>query len=260
MKSISQTIKRILGYPLRKQVYTARAGLVTGLKRRGGLGFFPKPLTKEYIFLKSLNYKGKNVYDVGGYFGLMTIFFAREVGENGTVTTFEPNPDNYEVIIDHLQLNNFRNAKVICIGLGKQPEKLKFVVDDKQPAKGTAQPALQEHFLKEKTSRILEIEVDTLDSQMAHHNLPVPHFIKIDVEGLELEVLQGMTQTISRYKPDLFIELHGQNKLELIDFQLSHDYNIHQVEQSINITQANKELARQHLYASSLPLANVNAT
>lgn len=255
MGKLSNTIKGIVERRLRNRVYTARAGLVTGLKRRGGLGFFPqKTLTEEHRFLKSLDYKGKNVFDVGGYFGLLTMFFAREVGQNGTVTTFEPNPNNYNIIMDHLQLNNFRNVKVVPIGLSKNAEKLKFVVDDERPARGTAQPALQDQYLNHKTTRVLEIEVDTMDNLVTLHKLPVPHFVKIDVEGLELEVLQGMTQTISRHKPDLFIEMHGQNKLEIIDFLLSQAYNIHQVEHGFNITHENKEMARQHLYVSAQPL------
>jgi hypothetical protein len=113
-KTVLAALTSVLEPMLRNHVYTAKAGLVTGLKRRGGLGFIPKKsLTREHTFLKSLDFKGKNVYDVGGYTGLITIFFARAVGETGSVVTFEPNPQNYNAILDHIELNGFNNVTVI---------------------------------------------------------------------------------------------------------------------------------------------------
>jgi FkbM family methyltransferase len=232
---------------LRNQVYVARAGLIAGLKRRGGFGFVPKKtLTLEHMLLKSLDLEGKTVYDVGGYIGLITMFFAREVGEAGRVITFEPNPQNYYAILDHIELNGFTNVRVIQMGLGSKQETLKFVVSD--PARGTADPNKQRQLLEQESVKVSQIEVDAMDNQIAVNNLPKPDFVKIDVEGLEIDVLCGMSQTISNYRPEMLIELHGTSEREIVELLLSHNYNIYQVEDGIDITQQNIDMVRGHLH------------
>jgi FkbM family methyltransferase len=254
-KAVLAALTSVLDPMLRNHVYTAKAGLVTGLKRRGGLGFIPKKsLTREHTFLKSLDFKGKNVYDIGGYIGLTTIFFARAVGETGSVVTFEPNPQNYNAILDHIELNGFKNVTVMQIGLGRKRETLKFVVSDRQSALGTAHPSRQNQLLERRGVRVFHIEVDTLDNQIAVNNLPKPDFVKIDVEGLEIDVLNGMIQTISNDKPELLIELHGQGEQDVVDFLFRHRYNVYQVENDINITRQNVNMVRGHLYAYGIVL------
>jgi hypothetical protein len=53
------------------------------------------------------------------------------------------------------------------------------------------------------------IHVVRLDDEIRDRQLPPPGFIKIDVEGMELEVLRGAPQTLQQYGPALYIELHG---------------------------------------------------
>ena len=233
---------------LKNRVYIARAGLVAGLKRRGGYGFIPKRmLSLEHEFLKNLDLKGKTVYDVGGHIGLLTIFFARAVGQTGRIITFEPNPQNYKAIIDHVELNGFTNVKVIPMGLSNKRETLKFVVG--HSAQGTAAPDKQEHLLEREGVKITQIEVDTLDNLIVTNDLPKPDFVKIDVEGLELKVLQGMSQIITDYRPEMHIELHGVKEREVIELLLSYHYNLYQIEDDINITQQNIDKVRGHQYA-----------
>ena len=71
------------------RVYVVRHGLAKGLKRRGGLGFVPQMgrLSLEETFLEGLDLAGQTVYDIGGYEGVFTLFFARRVGPSGRVVT-----------------------------------------------------------------------------------------------------------------------------------------------------------------------------
>ena len=154
---------------------------------------------------------------------------------------------NYAAILDHIKLNGFANVRVLQIGLGSKREKLKFVIAGS--ALGTASAEKQEEY-KQKDVQVTQIEVDTLDSQILGNNLPEPNFIKIDVEGLELDVLRGMTQTISNYRPEIFVELHGVSEEEVVKLLLSHNYKVHQVEDGIEITQQNIEKVRGHLHVT----------
>jgi FkbM family methyltransferase len=236
---------------LRNQVYVVGAGRLTaGLKRRGGLGFLPKrTLSREHLFLKSLDFKGKTVYDVGGFIGLVTMFFAREVGEGGRVVTFEPNPQNYDAILDHIELNGFTNVRVIKTGLGSKRDTVEFVVSDRLPARGTADPRRQEQFLGRKDVRVFQIEVNTMDNEIVVSDLPEPDFVKIDVEGLGIDVLRGMPQTIRDCRPEMLIELHGTSEREIVEFLWSYGYEIYHVEDGIDITPQNIDMIHGHLYA-----------
>ena len=239
----------------------ARSGLISGLKRRGGFGFIPKKaLTREHMFLKNLDLKGKTVYDIGGYEGLLTMFFAREVGATGQVITFEPHPRNYQLILDHIKLNGFTNVNVIPVGLGCKQETLKFVVGSNL-ARGTADPYKQEQLLKQGQATVLQIKVDSLDNQVIANNLPGPDFVKIDVEGLELDVLRGMAETIQQYQPTMHIELHGIHEQEIAELLLAHGYHIYQVEDDVEITYQNFDKIHGHLYAyETIPLTMIPQT
>src|SRR3990172_8560806 len=99
MKDIFMAIFKSL---LKNHVYTVRYGIAKGLKVRGGFGFLPSVVINtslEEEFLMGLDLRGHTVYDIGGYWGAFTIFFAKAVGRTGRVVTFEPNPQNFNRIL-----------------------------------------------------------------------------------------------------------------------------------------------------------------
>lgn len=258
---IIKIIMPILQALFENRIYTINNGLSKGLKRRGGLGFFPQVtgLTKEENFLMSLELKEKTVYDVGGYIGITTMFFARAVGARGKVVTFEPNPDNFYKIEENIRLNKFSNVKVINLALGKQRDKAQLIVDNDDDS-GTGQ--IQGKTLSGKEHdmhlTIMDVEIDYLDDVIISHHLPIPFLIKIDVEGFEMDVLLGMRETIINHKPQLFIEIHGsdtQGKIDnikgIVDFLSNHGYSIYHVESRSVIYRTNAETAcRGHIYCS----------
>ena len=101
--------------------FKMRNGLAKGFKRRFGLGFKPKfNLTEEETFLINQDFRGMTIYDIGGYIGIHSIFFANAVREYGKVITFEPNPTNFREIAFNLKINNFKNVRVFPLGIGKE--------------------------------------------------------------------------------------------------------------------------------------------
>lgn len=259
-------IKKLAAVTLNKvfknQTYTVRHGLAKGLKRRGGLAFLPAVITaapervEEESFLLNLGLDGQTVFDVGGDQGIYTLFFASRVGDKGKVVTFEPNPESHRRIVANVELNKFRNVEVRHLGLGAQKGKLTFVFPAGEPARGSADAGIQAQILREKDSRTIEIEVNSLDSEVASSGLPQPDLVKIDVEGLEMDVLRGMKETLSKRRPNLFIEVHGadtqskdDNARQVVKFLLDAGYSVFHVESKQSITHTNIETARQgHIY------------
>lgn len=225
---------------LANRVYTVRHGLAKGLKRRGGLGFIPQvgvpPL--EETFLERLDFSGQTIYDVGGYEGIFTLFFARRMGAGGRLITFEPNPRNYARIVENVRLNGFDSVEVKPLALGATRSRAALVFPADETARGSLLGDIQQQIREEKCADAIDVDVDTIDRLVAA-GLPAPDFVKIDVEGLERDVLEGMTQTIARRRPKLYIEIHGadmarklDNATSVIEFLWRGGYALQHVESS----------------------------
>jgi FkbM family methyltransferase len=242
------------------RVYTVRHGLAKGLKRRGGLGFVPDlgAPPREEGFLQALDLAGKTVYDIGGYEGVFTLFFARRIGPSGRLVTFEPNPRNHGRIVENVRLNGFHNVDVRQIAVGAGPGMAALVFPTDETARGSLEADIQAQIRHEKHVATVQVPIDSIDRQLAN-GLPAPDFVKIDVEGLELEVLRGMTGLLQQRRPVLYIEIHGadlQKKLEnatsVVELLWQHGYTIHHVESGATIaTPADIMGARRgHLYCT----------
>lgn len=217
--------------------YTVRNGLATGMRRRGGLGFLPLPIseTAETRFLASLDFAEKTVYDVGAFEGVMTLFFARKARE---VITYEPNPKNYRRCVDNVKLNNLENVRVFNRGLSSEAGHLELTYDPLMPGAGSGNHEVSRQIAASVASATrVQIEVASLDAEIETLKLPPPDFIKIDIEGMELRALRGMSHTLTVHGPELFIELHGaelsdkiSNTVAVIELLERLDYRIYGVE------------------------------
>jgi FkbM family methyltransferase len=214
-----RALKEAAAVPFHDTVYSIRYGVARGLKRRGGLGFLARhrPLMADERFLSQVPLSGCVVYDVGCLEGLYTLFFARAVGPRGHVVAFEPNPQNCIAIRDNVALNGFANVQLLEIGLGAGPGATDLVIPFGFPGQGTVSTELQTHYLRQAGTKRVSVRIDALDRVAAADALPPPDLIKIDVEGFELQVLEGAVATLRARKPKLFIELHGLEAAQRLD-------------------------------------------
>ena len=213
---LKTALKRAAAFPFQRNVYLVRDGLARGLKRRGGLGFLAstKPFTVEESFLAQVPLAGCTVYDIGCLEGMYTLFFARAVGSKGRVVAFEPNPANCTAVRDNVELNGFQNVRVHEFGLGAVSSQAELVIPYGFPGQGTAREDLQKHYLQSAGTARVAIRIEPLDQAAGSLALPPPDLMKIDVEGFELQVLQGALETLRNFRPRLFIELHGLEETE----------------------------------------------
>ncbi len=257
-------ISAVFGSLMKNHIYTVRRGLAKGLKRKGGLGFIPQihipqivQLTREEKFIMNLDLSDQTVYDIGAAEGLFTIFFARAVGEKGKIVTFEPNQELYKKIIENVKLNKFNHVKARQIALGKERKKETLIFHPLAPECGSIEENEKARILRSKAAKTFEVEVDSLDNHITTTSLPRPDFIKIDVQGIELDVLLGMSKTIQKHKPKLFVEIHGndihwriKNLRKIMKFLIANGYSIYHVESEQMITLYNIKIVKadEHLY------------
>ncbi len=247
--------------------YTARHGLIRGMKRRGGLGWMPArfsgPPTAEEKFWRSLDLNGLAIYDVGAFEGLLTLFFARQARQ---VICYEPNARNRERLQENLRLNGLTNATVRPFGLGDKVVELQMVWDPAMPGGASVETAVADNLRNTLAeARTQPVSITTLDLDRAQESMPAPDLIKIDIEGWELQALRGARETIAAFMPALYLEMHGETMrekmrkvAEIVDFLEQAGYPaIRHVESGEAITSGNSKVAAEgHLYC---PAAGVRA-
>ena len=197
--------------------YTIRHGLANGMRRKGGLGFVPfEPAeTAEIKFLRSLKLEGKTVYDLGAFEGVLALYFARRAKQ---VIAYEPNPRNFARCMENIRLNSLTNVQVLNRGISDREGEIELIYDPLMPGAGSSDDKIAEQINSSvKSFKKLSIAVVPLDRDIEDHHLPTPDLIKIDIEGLELAALRGMRATLSRYHPELYIEMHGATEKEKVE-------------------------------------------
>lgn len=151
-------------------------------------------LTKK-TFQRSLR-PGMVVIDVGAHIGFYTLIAARAVGETGTVHAIEPCSENLASLAKNISLNGFKSIRVHPYAGGKSRGSRTFHITGSSDSHGFYSHPLANTV---KTVEILEMPLDEVI------DAPV-HAVKIDVEGAEMEVLQGMRHLLTESHPPLWVE------------------------------------------------------
>jgi len=136
------------------------------------------------------------VVDVGANIGAHTVFFAKTVGPEGRVLAVEPQRILYQILCANLALNLIGNTFVRQAGLGSAPGSIQVPPINYAGSFNFGGVSLGNFTEGE------QVPVITLDSLA----LPACHVLKIDVEGMESEVLQGGRDTLARHRPLLYVE------------------------------------------------------
>jgi FkbM family methyltransferase len=243
--------------------YTVRHGLLKSMKRKGGLGWVPAMfssgvMTAEQQFWSGLDLSGMTVYDIGAFHGLLTLFFASRAR---AVVCFEPNTQNRKRLMENLTLNEIGNVDVRKVGVGSRCETRRMVGSPLMPGGASVDGKAVDELLRAGVETVAEeIPIVSLDEEVAQASLPAPDFIKIDIEGWEIEALRGARNTLKLHKPALFIEMHGatmrekrRKVAEIVDFLWDLDYRrIRHIETGTAITLENTSVAMEgHLYCPS---------
>ena len=157
--------------------------------------------------LAALLRPGMVYFDAGANVGFFAIIAARMLGPTGRVVCFEPLPANARQIEYNAALNGFSNITVSLDALGGSNRSETF----RTSAEPTWGMLTSVGKAPEKSSGSIEVKVRTLDSLCGPGALPYPDLMKIDVEGAEVELLEGAAATIAACRPLLIIELHNTN-------------------------------------------------
>lgn len=137
---------------------------------------------------------GMTALDIGAYYGLYSLIASSKVGSAGLVIAFEPSPNQRKRLRWNLTFNRSKNVRVEDVALSSSEGQSEFfsVLDGGGGFSGLRRPDV--------TMKVQAIQVPTttLDSYLKEHRGKTVDFVKIDVEGGELDVFKGATDLLSR--------------------------------------------------------------
>ena len=167
---------------------------------------------------------GATVIDVGANVGIFTISLAYAVSEKGRVWSFEPLVENLERLQENIHLNGLKNIDVFPVGLGNFCGNLDMHLSNDLAYATSRRPVNKKIEVETR-----QTEVRRLDDLWQEAERPQVDFIKIDVEGAEIDVLHGARELISACSPQIIIEAHKHQQLKLLsEFFKEVDYSLHQ--------------------------------
>ncbi|HEY2407162.1 MAG TPA: FkbM family methyltransferase [Polyangiaceae bacterium] len=153
--------------------------------------------------------KGGVYYDVGANVGFFAVLAAHLLGSSGRVVCFEPMPDNVAHIERNARLNGFENrVSVRREALSNENTTATFLTSH-EPTWGKLASVGK---VPGRPSGDTQVSVARLDDLVEAQRLPVPDFMKIDIEGAEVGMLEGARETLTRSRPMIAMELHGTNE------------------------------------------------
>lgn len=187
--------RRILGGPLRGMRLVTSwhdypAGL-TGWTERPLLDWFSAHVRADETWI-----------DIGAHYGYTAFALARLVGERGRVFAFEPVIASAGAIDQGRVLNALHQLTVLPFGLGAAPV---LEIRRLPVTRGMADSTITG---TERSSLIPVARFDWLWPLLSG-TASVIHGIKIDVQGMEIDVLEGMRESLGRWHPRLVVELHA---------------------------------------------------
>ncbi|MBI4350316.1 MAG: FkbM family methyltransferase [Elusimicrobia bacterium] len=180
----------MLGDELSRKTYAAFLGAKLG----GGAGPLYEVLRKDQYFPEDIiKLSDREVFvDGGAYTGDTLLTFIRKAGNKyGRCYAFEPEPENISKLKELAGRQRFRAVSVIGKGLWSKADTLRFTASE-----GPAGSAISE-------TGAVSIETEAIDNAA-----PDATYIKLDVEGAELEALKGAAGTIKKNRPKLAVCLY----------------------------------------------------
>jgi len=203
--------------------------------------------------------EGFTVLDIGANIGWYTALMSKLVGPNGRVIAFEAMEDACIVTASHIELNNCTNAELLqntALGDVNKNAEAFFNYSWGRGEFEVTQRKNMVHFRK-------------LDTIAASLNLTRLDFVKIDVDGWELKIMQGAEKTFRRYLPTILLEvcdyalhrplgripedyIRGTQAAALLDFTQSLGYALLREKDRSEVTSIPQLLSEFNLVSSSI--------
>jgi FkbM family methyltransferase len=169
----------------------------------------------ELHIIRQMLVRGGDFIDAGASIGIYTVDIATFLGKRGRVLALEPNPQVRIRLEENVRLNHCENVIVSDVAVAAAPGPAQLYVPrfgDSAWASLSSEWVDGSQWVDDR--EVIDVEATTLDAEVARHGLR-PAVVKIDVEGLETEVLRGAVSVLEQ-RPALFTEIVEENVAEVV--------------------------------------------
>jgi FkbM family methyltransferase len=162
--------------------------------------------------LKNELREGMFVLDIGANIGYYALIEAKIVKSHGHVWAIEPSPDNAWFIKQNIAMNKLDNVTVHKVAIGDEIGTVYLnICEDSPNLNRVSLPTTNS------STKRIPVEIITLDEFMRKNNVEKVDFIRFDVEGFEYRIIKGGKNTLNKYSPYIFVEIHPTKMKEYND-------------------------------------------
>jgi FkbM family methyltransferase len=165
----------------------------------------------EYYLPEKLN--PKVIFDIGGNIGITSVYLAK-LFPNSLIYTFEPMPENFEIL--QKNISQYKNIRAFNYGLGSKNGSFKVYLSSDPENYGGISFYPDAHGNQEKS--YISCEVKNVNEIINDLEVESIDLIKIDTEGAEYDILSTLKVDILRGTSWITGELHGNRDFELLDY------------------------------------------
>lgn len=167
---------------------------------------------KELSFLLELVAEGDVVLDIGAHIGTFAVPFGRKVGPDGSVLAFEAQRLIFNNLVANVFVNQLTNVRANNIICGRESYFLNLPEIDVSKSRNSGGYSIRTSARQGRGWNSTRAEPLDLLLQ----GLPRLSLVKIDVEGYEVEVLAGASETLRRLRPVVHCECQRQASMEFL--------------------------------------------
>lgn len=182
------------------------------------------------------------IFDIGAHIGYYTVIFS-SICNQGHIVVFEPDRNNLKYLKNNIESNNLSNVVIIDKAASSKISESSFYEDVSTGRTSSLQPDAWHPNATE--IKIENVQTTTLNEISIEYG--IPDLIKCDVEGHEIEVLQGANEVL-KAKPILFIEVAEKNRAVVTTLLNEFGYKIYNGEIDLEFqSQPLKEINCQNI-------------
>jgi FkbM family methyltransferase len=180
----------------------------------------------EFHFIQRYVKNDSVVLDVGANIGIYTLWLSQYVGDRGSVIAFEPDPQNHQRCAENLQRNRLDSVRLEQVALSDRSGTLQFSVGEDT----------ENHLLPQDAAgaACTYVEATTLDEYCRQHGIASIDFMKVDVEGAELMVLQGAANLLRDSRIGVLqlelndaLQKYGLQRADVVQLLESYGYRLY---------------------------------
>jgi FkbM family methyltransferase len=162
--------------------------------------------------------------DIGALVGDFSLAFAK-MNKGGTAYAVDPSPKVHDSISQVIAINPGLDIRMMPFALGRENGSLKMSFDRMHCVDAASQVG--------DMTNVVEVQQMTIQQFVSSHD-PIPDAVKMDAEGMELDILLGGRDYFSNEGPIIFLEIHpsylvnkGQSVPELVDTLCGYGYDLY---------------------------------